>query len=136
MGRLEQFCNDLGYRFVLRQFKFDARGKVGQPFEWWAWIENVGVAPIYRQYTFAVRATQGNRVHYHHSPADIRTWLPGDTCLHESVSLPKGFGAGSVMLHVAVVDPATHAPKVRFASGAVDPDGWLPLGAIEIEQKS
>ncbi len=25
MPRLEQFCNDLGYRFVLRQFKFDTR---------------------------------------------------------------------------------------------------------------
>ncbi len=136
MGRLSQFCNDLGYRFVLRQFKLDARIKAGDPFEWWAWIENVGVAPIYRPYTLAVRATQGSRVFYHHSPADIRAWLPGDACLHGSVSLPREFSAGSVMLHVALVDPATNAPKVRFASGPVDPDGWLPLAAVEIEGKS
>jgi hypothetical protein len=132
MDRLAQFCNDLGYRFVLRQFKFDSRAKQGTSFDWWAWVENVGVAPIYRRYTLAVRLTQGNRTHIHHSPVDIRAWLPGDACLHENVRLPAEFQPGSVMLHAAFVDAATNATKVRFAVEGADGDGWVPLDTIEI----
>ena len=132
MPKLEQFCNDLGYRLVLRQFKFDARAKQGTSFEWWAWVENVGVAPIYRRYTLAIRLTQGARIHYHHSSADIRTWLPGDACLHETVALPREFQPGSVMLHAALVDAATNVPKVRFAVEGADADGWVPLDTIEV----
>jgi hypothetical protein len=132
MDRLAQFCNDLGYRFVLRQVKFDSRASRGTSFDWFAWIENVGVAPIYRRYTLALRLTQGNRTHVYHSRQDIRKWLPGDVCLHETVRLPKKFQPGSVMLHAALVEAKTNVPKVRFASEGADPDGWLPLAAIEV----
>jgi hypothetical protein len=132
-GRLEAFCNDLGYRFVFRQLLIEARAKRGTPFEWRAWIENVGVAPIYRRYTFAIRATQGNRVYYHHSPGDILTWLPGDGVLDEKLALPKEFQPGSVMLHAALVNPETNQPKVRFAVEGTEPDGWLPLTTVEVE---
>jgi hypothetical protein len=136
MEKLLAFCNDLGYRFVLRQFRADLRAKPGQPFNWGAWIENVGVAPIYRRYAFALRATQGNRVHYIHSPAEIRTWLPGDGILREAFTLPKEFQPGAVMLHAALVDPATNVPKVRFAVEGTEADGWLPLDKVEVEAAS
>ena len=68
----------------------------------------------------------------HHSPEDIRKWLPGDVCLHETIALPQEFEPGSVMLHAALVDPATNEPKVRLASEGADPDGWLPLDTLEV----
>jgi hypothetical protein len=132
MDVLLGFCNDLGYRFVLRQFKFDARAKAGTSFEYFAWIENVGVAPIYRRYALALRLTQGNRTHVYRSRADIRKWRPGDACVQETVKLPRGFKAGSAMLHVALVDPATNVPKVRFATEGAEKDGWTALDTIEI----
>ena len=134
MERLAQFCSDLGYRFVLRQFKFDARARQGTSFDWWAWIENVGVAPIYRQYALALRLTQGNLKHIHHWPGDIRKWLPGDACPSGTIALPAEFRPGSVMLHVALVEPATNVPKVRFAVEGADPDGWFPLDTLEITE--
>jgi hypothetical protein len=63
MDLLRGFCSDLGYRFVVRQFQYDGRVERGSPFEFGCWIENVGVAPIYRRYAFALRLSQGGRSH-------------------------------------------------------------------------
>jgi hypothetical protein len=131
--KLLAFCNDLGYRFVLRQFRFDARVAAGAPVEWSAWIENVGVAPIYRRYDFAVRVTQGNRVCVFRSGDDIRRWLPGDAILDGTLTLPDGFRPGLAMIHVALVDPKSDVPKARFASEGADADGWLAMEPIEIK---
>ena len=133
ISRLESFCNDLGYRFILRQFQASARIKRGSSIAWGAWIENVGVAPIYRSYALAIRATQGNREYIHLADVDIRTWLPGDACPSGDIQLPRDFESGTVMLHVALVDAETFLPKVHFAVDGIGSDGWLPLLAVEIQ---
>jgi hypothetical protein len=131
MDNLLQFCNDIGYRFVLRQFSFDSpvedRRLICQ-----CWIENVGVAPIYHPYTFAVRLRQGSCEHVHHSAEDIRKWLPGDVWLVEQIDVPKTFQPGIAMLHAALVDPRANEAKVRFAVEGADEDGWVPLDTVEI----
>ncbi|HUW55633.1 MAG TPA: DUF4832 domain-containing protein [Planctomycetota bacterium] len=129
---LTAFCDRIGYRYVLRQVHWDARPEQGGSFGYTAWVENVGVAPLYHRYDFALRLTQGNRTHVHRSPADVKTWLPGDVWLEETVELPETFGAGSVMLHAALVSPETGEPGVRLANEGADADGWLPLDTIEI----
>ena len=58
---LSRFCNDLGYRFVLRQFQSEQPVVRGGSFEYTCWIENVGVAPICRRYDFVVRLEQAGR---------------------------------------------------------------------------
>jgi hypothetical protein len=132
VDRLARFCNDLGYRFVLRQMLLEARVARGKPFEYQCWIENVGVAPIYRRYDFALRLSQGDRAHVHGSPVDVRNWLPGDAWLQERVTVPKEFEPGSVAVSAALVDRETGEPKVRFASEGADVDGWLALDHIEV----
>ena len=134
MDLLRDFTNDLGYRYVLRQFKYDARVKAGTSFDCTCWIENVGVAPIYRGYTFAVKLTQNGRTHVHRSDADIKTWLPGDAWLRETVPLPNDFRPGNVMLHAGLIDSTSGEPKVRFANEDAEADGWLPLDTIEIRE--
>ena len=132
MDRLRDFCSDLGYRFVLRQFACDETVERGGSLEYTCWIENVGVAPIYRHYPFALRLTQGRRTSVHESSADILEWLPGDAFLHEAVPLPGSFEPGEVAIHAGLIDPDTHRPRVRFAVEESDPDGWVPLGSIEV----
>ena len=132
MPRLERFCNDLGYRFVLRQFAFDAEVRAGETFNQRTWIENVGVAPIYRRYALAVRFTQGDRTVVRQFPDDIRAWLPGDACLVEPIRMPREFLPGPVMLHMGLVDLKTNEPKVRFAVEGATSDGWVPLDTVEV----
>jgi hypothetical protein len=132
MPLLSEFCNNLGYRFVIRQFQFTGRVKSGSSFEYGCWIENVGVAPIYRPYTFALRLTQGSCSHTFESTANILEWLPGDVYVHETVPIPDSFKSGEVMIHAGLVDPATGSPKVRFAVEESDEEGWVGLGTFRL----
>jgi hypothetical protein len=101
-------------------------------FQFQAWIENVGVAPIYRRYDFALRLRQGDHEAILPLPEiDIRTWLPGDTLIDCSVSVPAGFQPGWAELAAGLVDPVTHKARVRFAAKELFSDGWLSLGDIE-----
>lgn len=132
MEKLLAFSNDLGYRYVLRQLQFEERAARGSEFEFACWIENVGVAPLYRRYDFAVKLTQGNRTHVYRSERDVREWLPGDVFLRERIRVPKEFTAGSAMLSAALVHPETGRPRVRLANEGTEPDGWLPMETVEI----
>jgi hypothetical protein len=132
LDRLRQYANDLGYRFVLHQARCSARAARGSTFEFTAWIENVGVAPIYYRYPFAIRLTQGQRQTVFCSAVDITRWLPGDAWLDERVPIPAAFAAGSAQVSCALIDPRHRRPAVRFASEGADADGWFPLDTIEI----
>jgi len=132
MDLLAKFCNDLGYRFVFRQFISEGSIAAGAALDFQVWVENVGVAPIYRGYPFAIRLTQGGREFLYRSLADIRTWFPGDVWLQESFPLPDFIRPGEVTLHAGIVHPDTGKPKVRFAVEETDAEGWVPLGTIQV----
>jgi len=133
MDALAAFCNDLGYRFVLRQFLYEKRVTPGGFVRYEIWIENVGVAPIYRQYPLALKLSQGNREHVVTLPDDIRSWLPGDVWLIGHLRVPESFKPGEVMLHAGIIDPETEQPKVRFAVQETDEKGWVPLDTVEVK---
>jgi len=129
---LNEFCSNLGYKFVLRQFLYHSRIKPGDAMGFDCWIENVGVAPIYHDYEFVLKFEQNGKTHLHRSPADVKTWLPGDVWLQETVTLPQGFTSGSVMISAGLLRTDDETRKVRFANEDVGDDEWLPLDVVEI----
>lgn len=133
MEPLADFCNDLGYRYVLRQLTTDGLVERGGAFQCELWIENVGVAPVYRRYDLVLRLTQGAREHVHRSDRNILEWLPGDAVFREEVRPPEEFEAGKVEIHAALVHPETGEPRVRFANDGTDEEGWLALGEMELK---
>ena len=132
MDKLAAFCRKLGYRFVLRQSTTDRQAPAQGTFRFQCWIENVGVAPIYRRYPFALRLTQGQRSHIIHTNANILEWLPGDIYVHEQAPIPDFFEPGQIMLHAGLIEPATGQPRVRFAVEESDAEGWVPLDTIAV----
>ncbi len=133
MGRLAAFCEKLGYRFIFRQAIVDTQAPRTGSFQFQCWIENVGVAPLYRPYRFALRLRQGEReAVVPLEDVDVRTWLPGDIWMDRTIPIPAGFQPGVAELAVGIVDPPTHAPRVRFANRESFSDRWLDLGAIEL----
>jgi hypothetical protein len=133
LSKLADFSNRIGYRYVFRQATIQTPVPARNTFNFHAWIENVGVAPLYRRYDFALRLRQGDREEIIVlDDVDIRQWLPGDAIIEKRVPLPASIRPGWAELAAGLVDPATKEARVSFAVKEVFSDRWLALGGIEV----
>jgi len=130
--KFNEFIKRMGYRFVLRQMMTPAKVKRGGLFWYYLWIENIGVAPIYRRYRLAFRIRQGDVSEIIVSPTDVTKWLPGDIWLDEKRPLPPSLRPGKADVDVALIDEKSNEPKVKFAIKNIRDDGWHPMLTIEI----
>lgn len=132
MDKLREFCKQLGYRFIFRQGFYDKNIVPGTDWHFKAWIENVGVAPIYRSYDFAIRIRQDDveqviRI----QDEDIRTWLPGDVIVDRQLSVDASFKPGMVEISAGLLNKDGEV-KVRFANTDQFQDFWLLLGNAQV----
>ncbi len=97
------------------------------------WIENTGIAPVYRDYILALRIKQNRTEVVLPLDADVRTWLPGDAWIEDLLRLPESLGTGEAMLYAGLVDPEELEPQVHFAVEEAEEDGWVPLGVVKVE---
>ncbi|MHC4714644.1 MAG: DUF4832 domain-containing protein [Planctomycetota bacterium] len=125
--KFREFDKRIGYRFVLRQMLLPLEAKPGGEITIDVFMDNVGVAPIYRPYKFAWRFRQGKKEKIVRSKQDIRKWLPDHNFFRETVKFPKGFKPGTVAVDCGIIDPATKKPVVKLAVEPVGDDGWHPL---------
>lgn len=132
LEKMNEFIKRMGYRFVLRQFTVRNSAKRGDLLPYMIWIENVGVAPIYRRYDLAVRFRQEKNSKIVKIPTDITKWLPGDQWLEGELLVPASFQPGNVSLDIALVDMHTQVPKVHFAIEGRKEDGWYPMTIFEL----
>jgi hypothetical protein len=133
MDKLTAFCRQLGYRYIYRQATIDAQVQRGGSFHFESWIENVGVAPIYRRYDFALRLKQGDHEEIIVlDDVDIRKWLPGDAIIDRSIALPASIKPGWVELSAGLIDPVSKEARVSFAVKEVYSDRWVALNGIEV----
>jgi hypothetical protein len=132
--QFEEFEKKMGYRFILRRLEYPKTVKPGamMPMEMW-WL-NAGVAPIYQKYWLAVelRSTDGSAVI--RVPADVRKWLPGDAVVDDSLYIPDNLAPGTYKFRVAMLDPRTQLPAIRFGIQGRQADGWYDLGTIAVEK--
>jgi hypothetical protein len=129
-AKIDAFDRRLGYRFVLRQLVLPLEAKPGAELKVGVFVDNVGIAPIYRPYRLAFRFRQGQRSEVVLAAADIRAWQPELSWFEENIRFPEWPEAGEVKLEVGIVD-ATLAPKVQFAIRETAPDGWHPLTSLD-----
>lgn len=129
---VNRWLKKMGYRFVLRKFTYPETVRPHGRLSFTSWWENKGVAPSYRQFPLALRLKSDQRTELFITGADIRQWLPGDNVYDSAVFLPADLPAGEYELAVALVDPATRAPKVKLAIGGGAADGWYPMGKVSV----
>jgi hypothetical protein len=130
--KIEEFSNRLGYRFVLRQATFPLEARPGDPIQFDVYVDNMGVAPIYRDYKLALRFTQDKTVEVVRFAEDLRRWLPGQKWFTEKPEFPKSLKPGIVKIDMAIVEAASNKPIVQFASEGYGADGWLPLRYMDV----
>ena len=130
---VDEWLKKMGYRFVLRKFTYPEevipQGQLLLTF-WW---ENKGVAPIYKDYTFAIRLKNVQKTEVLATSTDIRTWLPGDIVFEEKLYIPHDMPTGDYQLELAIVDPVVFDPRVKLAIDGVNKDGWYSMGKIMVK---
>jgi hypothetical protein len=96
---------------------------------WWL---NAGVAPAYTNYQLAVQLRSANAGAEITVPVDVRKWLPGDAVFDGSLFIPESLPEGTYDFRVAMLDPRTGKPAVRFGIAGRDSDGWYSEGHIRV----
>ncbi|MFC4221265.1 DUF4832 domain-containing protein [Flagellimonas marina] len=127
---VDEWLKKMGYRFVLRRFTYPSRVKRHGQIPMTSWWENKGVAPIYKDYKFAVRLKNSKHTEVFFTSADIRNWLPGDIVFDEKLYVPLDTPTGEYQVEIAIVDPVAQNPRVKLAIEGVNSEGWYPMGKI------
>ncbi|HUU27384.1 MAG TPA: DUF4832 domain-containing protein [archaeon] len=129
-----EFQKKMGYRFVLRKLEYPSAVKAGGNLTLTMDWENKGVAPCYLAHPLAFQlrnADSGETVELN-TGIDITHWLPG---LHQeevSITLPDNLEQGDYALRLALLDPYSRLPRIKFAIEGRDEDGWYSLGKISV----
>ena len=131
---VDKWLNRMGYRFVVRKFEYPSyvhrQGQLPFTSLW----ENIGVAPIYKDYKFAVRLRNEQKTLILPTGADMRDWLPGDIQYDENLYIPFDVPLGKYRLEIAVVSPVSFEPRVKLAIEGKTDDGWYSIGEIEVKE--
>jgi hypothetical protein len=131
---VDKWLNKMGYRFVLRKIEYPAvvkpQGQLSVSTIW----ENVGVAPIYKDYKFAVRLKNEGKTLVLPTSALLQTWLPGDIVHEENLFIPVDFPEGIYDLEIGIVSPVSFEPRVKLAIEGRAADGWYPMGKITVSK--
>ena len=122
----------MGYRFVLRRLEYPRTVRAGQMMALHMWWFNAGVAPVYRDYTLALKFYSANNSEQIPLSTDVKKWLPGDAVFDGSAHVPGTLRSGTYRLRLALLDPRTQRPAIRLAIKGLGPDGWYDLGPIMI----
>jgi hypothetical protein len=132
--QVDRWIRSMGYRFVLRKFTYPEEVRQNSGLSFTTWWENTGVAPIYRDYTLALRLKGDKESRVLTTDADITTWLPGDNLYDNSVFVPLDMPPGEYNLQIGIVDPHTSVPAVNLAITGREDDGWYHLGDIVVKK--
>lgn len=144
-----------GYRFVVKGARVSDRLVPGGSLRADVEVTNVGSAPFYESWPVRValleHGTTNVVVSEDASCADVRTWQPGDAWdgdnnrylqpaathrVKKELVVPSDLADGSYDLAVAIVDPATGRPGVRFANKEYRAGGWTVLSTVSTAEGS
>jgi len=134
--QVNQWLNKMGYRFVLRRFTYPSVVKLQGQLPITSWWENKGVAPIYKDYKFAVRLKNQEKTEILITDAYLSGWLPGDVVHDEILYIPHDMPTGTYKIEIAIVSPVSYEPRVKLAIAGVNDDGWYPMGDIIVQNNN
>ncbi|HEX4488793.1 MAG TPA: DUF4832 domain-containing protein, partial [Terriglobales bacterium] len=131
----DSFQKKLGYRFLLRRLEYDKTVAAGAMLPVHMWWLNAGVAPSYTNYPLAVELRSAKGSAEIRIPVDVRKWEPGDAVFDGSIYVPDTLAEGAYDFRVAMLDPRTGKPAVRFAIAGRNDDGWYTLGSVRVTRE-
>jgi hypothetical protein len=134
-SQFESFQKKMGYRFILRRLEYPRTVNAGSMMPIHMWWLNAGVAPVYREFSLAVELRSSKTAAVIRIPVDTRKWLPGDAVFDGTVYVPENLAEGSYDFRVAMLDPRTGQPAIRFANEGRQDDGWYGMGSLMVKTR-
>jgi hypothetical protein len=132
-SKFDDFQRTIGYRFILRRLEYSKAVKPGTMMPVHMWWLNSGVAPVYSQYDLAMELRSSRSSAIIRIPVDVRKWLPGDAVFDDTVYVPQDLDEGTYDLRIAMLDPRTGKPAIRFAIEGRQDDGWYAMGSLMVK---
>ena len=133
-SQFDDFQKKIGYRFILRRLEYPEVVSAGTMMPIHMWWLNAGVAPIYKEISLAIELRSEQNSAVIQIPVDVRKWLPGDVVYDGMVYVPESMADGRYDFRVAMVDPRTAKPAVRFAIQGRQNDGWYSMGSLTVKE--
>ncbi|GMV82255.1 MAG: hypothetical protein AMXMBFR7_34390 [Planctomycetota bacterium] len=130
--KLDAWDRRLGYRFELKQAILPLEAKPGARAGFSLFVDNVGVAPLYRDYPLVLRFTQGRVSEFAQLDAPPRGWMPEINYAAGKFGVPKKLQRGTADVSIGILDEKAKTPRVLFANAGLSPEGWLPLTKMDI----
>ena len=132
---LDRLYKKLGYRFVLHKAEFNASVKRGEKWVLQMQVENVGVAPFYFDWPLVIYLIDDAGIVAVQTilPEDIRGWLPGLNSFTASIPIAVDLTVGVYHVGIAIHDPITGKPGVRFANKNRDAQWRYLLGQVDVK---
>jgi uncharacterized protein DUF4832/glycosyl hydrolase family 42 (putative beta-galactosidase) len=134
-AKFDDFQRRMGYRFILRRLEYSKTVPAGTMMPVHMWWLNAGVAPTYDPYDLVMQLVSGERRTQITIPVDVRKWLPGDAVFDGTVYIPNELPAGEYRVRIALLDPRTGMPAIRFANEGREDDGWYAMGALTVQNQ-
>ncbi len=134
-AKFDDFQRKMGYRFILRRLEYSKIVQAGIMMPVHMWWLNAGVAPVYAEYDLVLQLVSGDRATQIKIPVDVRKWLPGDAVFDGTVYVPAELSDGEYRVRIAMLDPRTGIPAIRFANESREDDGWYAMGSLTVRNK-
>jgi len=133
--KFEGFQRKMGYRFILRRLEYSKVVEAGSMMPVHMWWLNAGVAPIYAPFDLAMEIRSPQTSAVIRIPVDVRKWLPGDAVFDGTVYVPEDLAGGTYDMRIAMLDPRTNKPAIRFANEGRQEDGWYAMGSLTVKPR-
>ena len=132
--KIDAWIKRMGYRYAIRLVEYPSVAISGDTLELVLWIENCGVAPIYKQLPFTLRLKGEHGEVCFTTGIDARKWLPGDTIERPTIDVPRDLKSGVYSLEFRLGGDAY--PIIKFAMDApCCDDGYCKIGQITINKQ-
>ncbi|WP_166242818.1 DUF4832 domain-containing protein [Paenibacillus turpanensis] len=132
---IDRFLKTVGYRFVVAKESHEPSIKAGQTLHIEMKLVNRGVAPFYFAWPLELSLVDstGRIAAAGLGKTDVRKWLPGENTAKETLQIPHDLVPGVYTVHVAILDPETGKPGIRFATAGGRKDLRYPLGQVTVK---
>ncbi|MBE6616645.1 MAG: DUF4832 domain-containing protein [Ruminococcaceae bacterium] len=127
--KIEYWVQKMGYHFKIDSFSFPEYATRGGTVDLELAVDNVGVAPIYKQVPLHIRLVGETEINFT-TDVDITKWMPGKSNEKFSITLPCNMSAGEYDIEIGIYNEEN--PTLYLCTDAPRNGSYYKVGKINI----